>query len=75
MNSEEDEFKRIEREAKRRAAQDDADTQVYTSDVALAEAYRCGFEAGAVRDSINDAAPNSYDEIALLFGGTLDIDV
>ena len=29
MNSEEDEFKRIEREAKRRAAQDDDDTQVY----------------------------------------------
>ena len=35
MNTEEDEFKRIEREAKRRAAQDDDDTQVYTSDVAL----------------------------------------
>ena len=29
MNTEEDEFKRIEREAKRRAAQDDDDTQVY----------------------------------------------
>ena len=29
MNSEEDEFKRIEREALRRAAQDDDDTQVY----------------------------------------------
>ena len=29
MNSEEDEFKRIEREAKRRAAQDDDDTPVY----------------------------------------------
>ena len=50
MNSEEDEFKRIEREAKRRAAQDDDDTQVYTSDVALAEAYRCGYEAGAVAE-------------------------
>ena len=38
MNSEEDEFRRIEREALRRAAQDedDDDTQVYTSDVALA---------------------------------------
>ena len=36
MNTEEDEFKRIEREALRRAAQDDDDdTQVYTSDVAL----------------------------------------
>ena len=33
MNSEEDEFRRIEREALRRAAQDDDDdTQVYTSD-------------------------------------------
>ena len=30
MNSEEDEFRRIEREAKRRAAHELADTQVYT---------------------------------------------
>ena len=29
MNTEEDEFRRIEREALRRAAQDDDDTQVY----------------------------------------------
>ena len=50
MNTEEDEFKRIEAEAKRRAAQDDDDTQVYTSDVALAEAYRCGYEAGAAAE-------------------------
>ena len=51
MNSEEDEFRRIEREALRRAqAAEDDDTQVYTSDVALAEAYRCGFEAGAVAE-------------------------
>ena len=50
MNSEEDEFRRIEREAKRRAAQDDADTQVYTSEMLLAEAYRCGYEAGAVAE-------------------------
>ena len=47
MNTEEDEFRRIESEAKRRAAQDeDDDTQVYTSDVALAEAYRCGYKHG-----------------------------
>ena len=50
MNSEEDEFKRIEREALRRAAQDDDDTQSYTSEMLLAEAYRCGFEAGAVAE-------------------------
>ena len=50
MNTEDSEFERIEAEAKRRAAQDDDDTQVYTSDVALAEAYRCGFEAGAVAE-------------------------
>ena len=60
MNTEEDEFRRIEAEAKRRAARlkeimywmamDDDDTQVYTSDVALAEAYRCGFEAGAAAE-------------------------
>ena len=36
MNTEEDEFKRIEAEAKRRAqAAEDDDTQVYTSNVAL----------------------------------------
>ena len=35
MNSEEDEFRRIEAEAKRRAAQDDDDTQVYIGNVAL----------------------------------------
>ena len=47
MNSEEDEFQRIEAEAKRRAqAAEDDDTQVYTSDVALAEAYRCGYKHG-----------------------------
>ena len=47
MNSEEDEFRRIEAEAKRRAqAAEDDDTQVYTSDVALAEAYRCGYKDG-----------------------------
>ena len=46
MNSEEDEFQRIEAEAKRRVQDDDDDTQVYTSDVALAEAYRCGYKDG-----------------------------
>ena len=50
MNSEEDEFQRIEAEAKRRAAQNDADTQVYTSEMLLAKAYRCGYEAGAVAE-------------------------
>ena len=51
MNSEEDEFQRIEAEAKRRAqAAEDDDTQSYTSEMLLAEAYRCGFEAGAVAE-------------------------
>jgi len=27
-----------------------------------------------LRDSIDDAIPDSYDEIALLFGGTIEID-
>ena len=46
MNTEEDEFRRIEAEAKRRAqAAEDDDTQSYTS-----EAYRCGFEAGAAAE-------------------------
>ena len=35
MNNEEDEFKRIEREAKRRAKDDDDDTQGYASEFAL----------------------------------------
>jgi len=35
MNSEEDEFKRIEAEAKRRAQDDDDDTQGYVSEFAL----------------------------------------
>ena len=66
MNTEEDEFRRIEREALRRAAQDDDDTQVYTSDVALAEAYRCGYEAGAVAEreacaKVCDEINNDYD--------------
>ena len=66
MNTEEDEFRRIEAEAKRRAAQDDDDTQVYTSDVALAEAYRCGYEAGAVAEreacaKVCDEINNDYD--------------
>ena len=50
MNTEEEEFKRIEREALRRAAQDDADTPVYTSEMLLAMAYRFGFEVGAVAE-------------------------
>jgi predicted HTH domain antitoxin len=35
MNTEEDEFRRIEREALRRAARDDDDTQGYASEFAL----------------------------------------
>jgi predicted HTH domain antitoxin len=35
MNNEEDEFRRIEREAKRRAKDDDDDTQGYVSEFAL----------------------------------------
>ena len=35
MNSEEDEFRRIEAEAKRRAQDDDDDTQGYASEFAL----------------------------------------
>ena len=50
MNTEEDEFRRIEAEAKRRAAQDDDDTQVYASETALAEAYRCGYKDGAAAE-------------------------
>ena len=47
MNTEDDEFRRIEAEAKRQAqASKDNDTQVYTSEMLLAEAYRCGYKDG-----------------------------
>ena len=60
MNTEEEEFQRIEAEAKRRAAQDDADTPVYTSEMLLAKAYRCGFEAGAVAE--REACAAMFDD-------------
>lgn len=60
MNSEEDEFQRIEAEAKRRAAQDDDNTQSYTSEMLLAEAYRCGYEAGAVAE--REACAAMFDD-------------
>ena len=73
MNSEEDEFRRIEAEAQRRAAQDDDDTQVYASEVALAEAYRCGYEAGAAAEreeiaKLADASVNAdqYPTLTML---------
>ena len=44
MNSEEDEFRRIEAEAKRRAARDNDDTQGYVSDNFI-EDYRAGASA------------------------------
>ena len=44
MNTEEDEFRRIEREALRRAKDDDDDTQGYVSENFLAD-YRAGAEA------------------------------
>ena len=50
MNTEEDEFRRIEEEAKRRAAQEDDDTQTYTSESAASYSYRCGYEAGAAAE-------------------------
>lgn len=61
MNTEDSEFERIEAEAKRRAAQDDDDTQSYTS-----ETYRCGFEAGAAAEreacaKVCDEINNDYD--------------
>ena len=47
MNTEDDEFRRIEAEAKRREqASEDDDTQSYTSEMLLAEAYRCGYKDG-----------------------------
>jgi len=62
MNSEEDEFRRIEREAKRRAQEDDDDTQEYTSEMRqlLAEAYRCGVLAGAAAE--REACAAMFDD-------------
>ena len=47
MNTEDDEFRRIEAEAKRRAqASENDDAQGYTNEMLLAEAYRCGYKDG-----------------------------
>ena len=57
MNSEEDEFKRIEREAKRRAqAADDDDTQVYTSNVALDNEQAAKIEQGCKESWVTEQA-------------------
>ena len=53
MNTEEDEFKRIEREALRRAAQDDDDTQVYAKPW-----------AGLTEEEIAEIRLKSFDSIA-----------
>ena len=74
MNTEEDEFRRIEAEAKRRAqAEEDDDTQSYTSEMLLAEAYRCGYEAGVVAEreaiaKLADASVNAdqYPTLTML---------
>ena len=69
MNTEDSEFKRIEAEAKRRAARDeDDDTQTYTSESAASYSYRCGYEAGAVaeREACARLAAQMYSTIAAL---------
>jgi hypothetical protein len=63
MNSEEDEFKRIEAEALRRAAKDEDDTQSYLSENFL-EDYRAG--AAAERE----ACAKLVDHILKEGGGT-----
>jgi len=50
MNTEEDEFKRIEAEAKRRTVEEDDDTQTYTSETAESYSYRLGYAAGVVAE-------------------------
>jgi len=62
MNSEEDEFRRIEAEAKRRAQDDDDDTQGYVSEFALPQ----------LREFINEL----NDRIARRYrGGAKDQDI
>lgn len=64
MNTEDSEFKRIEAEAKRRAARDeDDDTQTYTSESAASYSYRCGYEAGAVAE--REACAKLCDALAV----------
>ena len=63
MNTEEDEFRRIEAEAKRRAARDNDDTQGYVSDNFI-EDYRAG--AAAERE----ACAKVVDHILKDGGGT-----
>ena len=47
MNSRNDEFRRVERlDTLRQLQDDDDDTQGYTSEMLLAEAYRCGYKDG-----------------------------
>ena len=58
MNTEEDEFRRIEREAKRRAAQDDDDdTQVYADTLLIVyqRGFADGIRATAQRKPLTDA--------------------
>jgi len=55
MNTEEDEFRRIEAEAKRR-------TETYTSESAASYSYRCGYEAGAAAE--REACARLCDRLA-----------
>ena len=48
MNTEEDEFKRIESEAKRREQDDDDDTQGYADTLTIV--YQNGYKAGALAE-------------------------
>ena len=66
MNTEEDEFRRIEREAKRRAAQDDDDTQVYAkpwvglTDEEIESAISDGFARGLDDGNVSNRAVIHY---------------
>lgn len=62
MNSEEDEFKRIEAEAKRRTVEEDDDTQTYTSETAEEYLYRFGYENGVVAE--REACARLCDRLA-----------
>ena len=61
MNTEEDEFKRIEREAKRRAQADDDDTQVYADTLSIV--YQRGFADGEKAAQQQAEPPPEWEDI------------
>ena len=65
MNTEEEEFKRIEREAKRRAAHELADTQVYTSGDQEWMCDQVSAELRGLRDQVQKLKSDLSEEVLI----------